>query len=50
MYKRAAYDGRFQCIGLSRIDDAIWVVIQPRARHIWISVPGNHLSNMDLCY
>ena len=29
-------------LALVEIDGAIWVVIQPRTRHIWISVVGNH--------
>ena len=31
-------------LSLVEIDDAIWVVIQPRTRHIWISILGNHLN------
>ena len=33
-------------LALVKIDDAIWVVIQPRARHIWISILGNHLNTV----
>ena len=33
-------------LALVEIEVAIWVVIQPRTRHIWISVPGNHLNTV----
>ena len=33
-------------LALVEIDDAIWVVIQPRMRHIRISIPGNHLNTV----
>ena len=33
-------------LALVKIDDAIWVVIKPRARHIWISILGNHLNTV----
>ena len=33
-------------LALVEINDAFWVVIQPRTRHIWISVPGNHLNTV----
>ena len=33
-------------LALVEIDDAIWVVIQPRMRHIRISILGNHLNTV----
>ena len=33
-------------LALVKIDDSIWVVIQPRTRHIWISILGNHLNTV----
>ena len=46
MYKGAACNGRFKALALVEIDDAIWVVIEPRKRHVWIFILGNHLTTL----
>ena len=36
----------FNALALVQIDDAIWVVIQPRIGHIWFSTLGNRLNTV----